>query len=307
MPLVYREGIKAFSRLQEEILKKATDLSLEFRKSGNITLIEDQYRFRDEISLTNHGVKINTAVQFYSDGIYILDLCRYSQYRGGPEPSVGIYLKRVVDPYFRYWPDRVAQSRVPPLGRLALPIYLASTLGQDGLHAILRNDSYQRIGIGFPKDSAKLRVEEIRAAQETYWNANERYFSIHGLVRFHCLVRFRIVSRLYGGAPRGKDAMFILVCHVADRSSLRLGLYTENSLQITPKGFIDPFKNIEQYGPLGDPFSLSVLMPPPQEGRSAEMVHGDLAHDYVVTACLAASPSPLFLVTITLRSQMIYP
>jgi hypothetical protein len=91
MPMIYGEGSRAFIRLQEEILKKTTDLSLfawqakestayrgiladspaEFFGCGEIVSSEDQFRFRDEINMTNKGAKINTALQ-YSDGASIL-------------------------------------------------------------------------------------------------------------------------------------------------------------------------------------------------------------------------------------------
>jgi hypothetical protein len=79
-----------------------------------------------------------------------------------------------------------------------------------------------------------------------------------------------------------------------------MSLYAETGLQssLKPEGFIDPFKNIEQYGPLGDPFSLSVLSPGDQEDLRVSIMHRDHRHDYVVSASLATTQSPPFGVMI---------
>ena len=65
------------------------------------------------------------------------------------------------------------------------------------------------------------------------------------------------------------------------------------------KAVIDPFKNIEQYDPLGDPFSLSVLSPRDQEDHRVSMMHRGHRHDYVVSVSLATTQSPPFRVMIS--------
>lgn len=95
IPMIYGEELKAFIRLQEAILSKTTDLSIfawqardglkkhrgilaespaEFRHCGSVELSDDQFRFRDEINLTNRGVKIRTPLKFESNSKYIMDL-----------------------------------------------------------------------------------------------------------------------------------------------------------------------------------------------------------------------------------------
>ena len=137
MPMIYGEGSRAFVRLQEEILKKTTDLSLfawqstdihtenrsilanspdEFLGYGDIVSSDDQFRFRDEISMTNKGVKINTPLQHFSGGVYILDLHCYRQKTNGTLTRIAIYLKRALDIYFRYWPHTTAPAATVPGG-----------------------------------------------------------------------------------------------------------------------------------------------------------------------------------------------
>jgi hypothetical protein len=98
-----------------------------------------------------------------------------------------------------------------------------------------------------------------------------------------------------------ESTYFILVCDLVGVPNLRMSLYAETGLQSSPKpeGFIDPFKNIEQYGPLGDPFSLFVLSPGDQEDRRVSMMHRDHRHDYVVSVSLATTQSPPFRVVIS--------
>ncbi|KID93689.1 HET domain protein, partial [Metarhizium majus ARSEF 297] len=100
IPMMYGEGSRAFIRLQEEILRKTTDLSIfawqasdhankhrgilaespaEFRNCSCIESSDDQFCFRDEISLTNRGVKIQTALQYEGDGTYMMDLHCYDE------------------------------------------------------------------------------------------------------------------------------------------------------------------------------------------------------------------------------------
>lgn len=98
MSMIYGEGSKAFQRLQEEILRKTTDLSIfawkaterligvdrfrgilaqspsEFADCGDIELLNSQFRFRDEISLTNKGVKISMLLHNFGQGRFLMNL-----------------------------------------------------------------------------------------------------------------------------------------------------------------------------------------------------------------------------------------
>lgn len=99
MPLLYGEGDAAFTRLQEEILRNTTDMSLfawktlqpdrynssllarspeNFRDSSQITLrAAYQYDFKDEIAITNRGLRFDNGPFFVSNihGVILLLHC----------------------------------------------------------------------------------------------------------------------------------------------------------------------------------------------------------------------------------------
>jgi hypothetical protein len=176
----------------------------------------------------------------------------------------------------------------------------------DMMSSMVHDDKNRRICIEFPQNTHSCRVDDIKAVPETCWYSNEQYFSIHGLLRFKCFVRFCVTSRVlprqpnYGTASE-ESTYFILVCDLAGVNNLRMSLYAETGLpsSLKPEGFIDPFKNIEQYGPLEDPFSLSVLSPGDREDLKVSVMHRDHRHDYVVSASLAMTQSPPFGVIIS--------
>ena len=328
MPMIYGEGSRAFIRLQEEILKKTTDLSLfawqardrtahrgmlarypnEFYACGQIELSEDQFSFRDEIAMTNKGVKIKTALQYNGQDSYILDLHCYRVESNGGKTSIGIYLKRALDTYFRKVPQEIVQA-VPLPGSTPRPIFLATAMDESLIASMITGEISRRISVSFPKDHVQCRVSDIRAVPETYWEGHERYFSISGLSRFQGFVRFRVTSRAapihanYGTSDSEESSQFILAMEMV-RSTLRMNLYAETGLQSSPQpeGFIDPFEDIERYGALGDPFSLSVLSPADDEELlSVSMIHRNHRNNYVVSASLESSrPSPRFEITISL-------
>jgi hypothetical protein len=324
MPMLYGEGSRAFARLQEEILKKTTDLSLfawrakadseyrgilaqapaEFIGCGKIDLNDDQFSFRDEISITNKGVKICTPLRHMSHGIYVMDLHCYEEETNGASTRIGIFLKRVLDTYFRHWPLETPAADFVP-GRLPIPIYLAfTTPDEDTISSKINLELRDRICIDFPKNIDSYRVHSIMAVPKTYWDPDEQHFYYHGLRQFICFVRFSVTSRVlprteYGTSTEETSA-FILVCKVESSSKIRITLYAQTGLQssLKPEGFIDPFTNIEQYGPLGDPFSLSVLSPGDREDRRVVMTHRDHRHDYEVSASLDTMNAPPLLITV---------
>ncbi|KAH9218265.1 heterokaryon incompatibility protein-domain-containing protein [Leptodontidium sp. 2 PMI_412] len=328
MPMIYGEGSRAFVRLQEEILKKTTDLSLfawrskgeakyqgilasspaDFEGCGKIAANEDQFRFRDEITMTNKGVKLNTTLQYSGDDVYILDLHCYNEERDGTEIRVGIYLKRALDTYFRHRPQEIASAGIV-LGSSHAPVYLSSTADESLINSMVSDDISRRIIIHFPEDSPLYRVSEIKAVPEIYWQANEKFFSIHTLHRFKCFVRFSVTSRIppphpnYGTVSE-ETSQFILVCELVGKSSLRFRICAESGLESDsqPQGFINPFQHIERYTPLGDPFSLSVLSPVEEDNLPVSMISRDQRHNYMIWAELGTNPSPPFRITVMLAS-----
>lgn len=326
MPMIYGEGSRAFARLQEEILKKTTDLSLfawqskknleyhgiladspaDFLQCGSIIASEDQFCFRDEISITNKGVKINTTLQYASDGVYVLDLHCHREGKPGISSRIGIYLKRALDTYFRHAPHQDATAGVVPGGSLQ-PIYMALDANEETVSLMVHDDKSQRIGFNFPEDTAYFRVSQIKAVPDTYWQSNEQYFSIRGLDTFKCFLRFCVTSRVSPAQPNygttsEESANFILMCELISRAKLQFSLYAETGLQSSakPAGFIDPFQHIERYTPLGDPFSLSVLSPGDQEDHEINMMHKDNRHNYTISAKLITHQPPPFRIMINL-------
>jgi hypothetical protein len=315
MAMIYGEGSKAFVRLQEEILKKSTDLPLfawetttddtlrgvlaqspgDFRNCDSIVLSDDQFSFRDEITITNKGVRINTALQQTYADVYAMDLHCYRQHANGLEERVGIYLQRAEDIYIRYKPNETIQIAGLPRSH-SKPIYLTTTADVDAIAAMVSDDRKRRICINFPVNGSQYRIDDICAVPSTYWHADQCYFAYYMLRQFRCFVRFRVTSRMSAtNADRGtsseESTQFILVCELHGSSSVRMSLYAESGLQSSPapEGFINPFRQLDQYGPLGDPFSLSVLSPGERKDRKVKMIHTNPRHNYTVSIGLDAS------------------
>ncbi|KAI1385954.1 HET-domain-containing protein [Hypoxylon trugodes] len=135
MPLIYGEGDKAFMRLQEEIAKATTDLSLlawedpyseleyrgvfasspkEFANTSNQlqSLTKDPIPGK-EFSITNRGIRIEATLTAYVSRVkdYILYLGFIeSEYHKFPNP-IGIYLSKMSDGrYVRSYPRRFLRS-----------------------------------------------------------------------------------------------------------------------------------------------------------------------------------------------------
>jgi hypothetical protein len=322
MPMLYGEGVRAFVRLQEEILKKTTDLSLlawrakkdseyrgilaetptEYLGCSMVHLNDDQFSYRGEISITNKGVKLYMPLRHVHDDIFLMDLHCYEE-KNGVSLRIAIYLKRVLDTYFRHWPQKISAAETVP-GSVSIPIYLASTSNTNTTSFSSPADINRRICIDLGKDANPYRVHSIKAVPETYWNADQKYFSIHGLRDFTCFVRFCVTSRISPRTeyeiPTEESTSLILVCRLDGSSKLRITLYAQTGLQtsLKPEGFIDPFTNIEHYGPLGDPFSLSVLRPGDTEDRRVLIQHRDYRHDYEVSVSQGTPQSALFEVMV---------
>ena len=71
-------------------------------------------------------------------------------------------------------------------------------------------------------------------------------------------MRFTITSAGSDDAVR-----LIIVCEMDSARTLTTSLYCQYGFDTSakPAGFIDPFGDIERYGPVGDPISLAVLSP----------------------------------------------
>lgn len=318
MPMIYGEGSRAFTRLQEEILRRTSDLSIfawqsdsavrqfrgllaespaEFGGCSQIELNDDQFSFRDEISLTNRGVKIQTALQYLGGDTYIMDLHCYRFLPASNESErLGICLRRTQDTYLRSSPHQTARAQTAGAdSTLPRPIYLMLTADEEISRSLLHSGETARsIGISLPTSSSNFRIHNIKAVPETYWEAHDRYFSIGTLNSFVCFVRFSVTSVATVHYQRNEETTaFILVCDLNGKE-LRLTLYAQTGLQSSPKPerFIDPFTNIDDYGPLGDAFSLNILRPGSIEDRKVQIIHRNPRNNYVVTAGFAGSTPP---------------
>ena len=136
MALIYGEGSKAFTRLQEEIIKHTNDLSIfawdpsvngdtgpycgvlaespaVFRNQGHLQELSTTSRpFVPEFSITNRGLRITTELRVSTNVNvgpqgYFLCLSNFHI-----PPGIGIYLKKVGQSYF------IRLSHMPLLGHL---------------------------------------------------------------------------------------------------------------------------------------------------------------------------------------------
>lgn len=330
IPMIYGEGSKAFIRLQEEIISRTTDLSIfgwkvqedvsssargvladspaEFAHCGSIERCEDQFRFRDEINLTNRGVKIQTSLIFAKNGIYLMDLhCYNDTLLPGPVERLAIYLKRAQDTYYRYLPHLTTSGGMAPSTKAPRPIYLALSAGEEvAAPSSIHNDG-RNIFFHFPLTESEYKLHDVRAVPEMYWDVHDRYFSIGTLENFIGFVRFSVTSSVaieeVGGTSE-KTSSFIAVCDLSGKD-LRVCLYAESGLKRSrkPADFINPFTNINQYGPLGDAFSLTLLRPDEAWLQSVTITHRDHRHNYTVSAKVSSSLAPSFLVTVDIQPQ----
>jgi Heterokaryon incompatibility protein (HET) len=286
MPMIYGEGQKAFIRLQEEILKKTTDLSIfawqttdtrslyrgllarsppEFRQCGDIILNTDQFRFRDEISITNRGIRINAILHHSKTwgGNYMMDLDCYRGERRS-NARVSILLKRTTDGYVRVHPQRLASES--PFNQRRT-IYVKPDLGTTS--KTIEDDHDYGISLSFLAGNKTNTVYSVEAVPNTFWDANELVFFTKGLTRFTGFVRFCVsptMSTDLNQTPEEiskRDGLKVLVvCDLDEVEGLKAGVFGEPDLSPDAgmaAGFISPFRDLTRYGPQGDPESLAML------------------------------------------------
>ncbi|KAH7245279.1 heterokaryon incompatibility protein-domain-containing protein [Fusarium tricinctum] len=135
MPMMYGEGTKAFTRLQEEIIKETTDLSVFAWKAQEGTDIPSQdfrgvlaqspiefvhcrnlsrapsMRYGFEFSMTNKGLRLETYLAETHAAEYILNLACILPKRNGDLSRVGVYLVKTADGYVRTRPGELFETR----------------------------------------------------------------------------------------------------------------------------------------------------------------------------------------------------
>lgn len=343
MPMLYGEGPKAFLRLQEEILRKTIDLSIfawknskeptdpledhsgvladspaRFLYSKSMQVTNDQFCFRDEISLTNKGLKITMALQHEYLNAYVMDLHCAQIEDDGTMTEVGIYLIRVLDTYHRYWTHDFASVKLVP-GSTPHPVFLAAYLSPSVNSALSSQQQAFKIEIKTSPDiittptdlNTGRVVHNIKAVPDIYWYPKEQTFSLGTLSNFKGFVRFDIsykgLSETPGfRAPISGTSQILLLCDLSI-SDLQISMYSEATLQrlLESQNFIDPFKNIEQYGPLGDPFSLSVLAQGSGEFRASSVYvrTRNNAYNCWVTAYVDVTAVKTYRITINVVAE----
>lgn len=140
MPMLYGEGTKAFGRLQEEIIKETTDLSI---FAWKVSLYEGKYlgifrplgfrgilalapsefahcrnlrrastmRYGHEYSMTNKGLRLETFLGESKDKKYVLNLACMIPDDSGSASKIGVYLTKTADGFVRSRPYELFETQ----------------------------------------------------------------------------------------------------------------------------------------------------------------------------------------------------
>jgi hypothetical protein len=204
MPLLYGEGEKAFTRLQEVILASSTDLSLlawtqlsenvqpysgilsrhprEFRELGQCRLDHSQFSTEDEVIMTNKGARIETSlfqlVKHNSETPPHVKICFLSLGCYVEDYLQGIFLKKIKHVYVRAEPSGLMRLNRHMRRSKARTIYLA--LDFDGFSNL---DYYRNTTAGIkvrlkaPKPYALVAVESWPSGY--YDSLNDTFLAGH--------------------------------------------------------------------------------------------------------------------------------
>ncbi|KAK3944376.1 HET-domain-containing protein [Diplogelasinospora grovesii] len=232
IPLLYGEGSKAFTRLQEEVAKESNDLSLfawrsastssqkyagilasspdAFARSADIELW-GYPMFNDECLMTSKGLRVTpstgSGLAWGKDGTYVLGLkCHYQNSR----KTLGIFLRQHGDDvYTRIWPDELAQSSGDgDFGRIVKnrTSYMMKTV-TPVLSVSLTTSHRQAINLQNALKSLSKRgfsVADASFQPRGHWDSQREMFLTQGVSDFSYVVRF-------GRSPLGP---LTLVCRL---------------------------------------------------------------------------------------------
>jgi hypothetical protein len=203
MSMIYGEGEKAFIRLQEEILKKTTDLSLfawsfeqptsteelfgvlattpgSFMRCKTVMAIRHrQFIFQDEITLTNKGIKLTTKLETLLTaqrsphnihGIFKMTLnCAEDDDVGYP-PSI-IWLTKRGGIYYRIGHGEWTTVRYKSNTEAPTPIYLATRADPRSLRSISANlKPSQQLHVEICVDSNRAYVKDIQGVPDRLYS-----------------------------------------------------------------------------------------------------------------------------------------
>jgi hypothetical protein len=215
MPMLYGEGEKAFTRLQEEIIKGTNDLTLfawqakapELSNSGDSSngqryrgilatspaeflnasaiVAGDDARFNEEFLMTNKGLRINTSLGCYPNGSYTLKL--NCSLHGNATKQIGIYLTlHGAGVYARKHPEKLVLQSQWELGK-ADTIYISKRLTMPQCALIDKghcNAFFIRSGLDGPLFKGGW------TNPPNLWDSQRRLFLTHGMASFTGCILF---------------------------------------------------------------------------------------------------------------------
>ncbi|KAI1132325.1 heterokaryon incompatibility protein-domain-containing protein [Nemania abortiva] len=255
MPLIYGEGERAFTRLQEEIIKDKHDLSIfawkaepneqkfrgllarspaEFRTCV-VAQLSYQLKMTTEYSITNRGVQLHTLLGTDEDGNYLLPLGCVLRDEDKEAPkkrallddkdSVGIYLKKAPDyGLVRAHPDRLhtykGWTSMMVLQHKKRRIHAPQDLSIYDCSAI---DEQHRLSIRIGQPNRPFEINNT--GPDYCWDANSQTFITMADQRFTGYCRLRITT------SRRASFECILVCGL-----MRIPSTDKNSVQVNEEG-----------------------------------------------------------------------
>jgi hypothetical protein len=249
MPLLYGEGRKAFSRLQEEILKSSTDLSLlawsqdpgnqqqfrgifsyhprEFRGLRECQLDNNQFSVREEIIMTNKGARIDASLFCQvSEGIepwpltdmYFLFLGCYVD--GYPQ---GIFLKTMQEFHVRSYPDELIRINESMRRSKSRIIYLARDF-DEGSNREYHIIGYTGIVVKF-KTPENYILKSIESWPNGFYDELSDAFLVGHLPTF---VGYILVALSDSAPTRRQLARFMVVICKGGPSNVLVNLLNED-------------------------------------------------------------------------------
>jgi len=200
MPMIYGEGERAFTRLQEEIAKESNDLSLfawtarrspdtfftgllasspaEFAGFGTIVRYRDYLDPNPEYQLTNNGVRMQTGLGLEESGKYVLKLDCGIPGKAADDPVqwLGVYLYKTAFGFARIHPERMyvkGDSTIWDSSRST--IYISKCLRGREEQRVSR-EVQGRMFLQYHVGDPDYTIHEVFSMPEALWNPQERHF-----------------------------------------------------------------------------------------------------------------------------------
>ncbi|TRX96684.1 hypothetical protein FHL15_002350 [Xylaria flabelliformis] len=255
MPLIYGEGERAFSRLQQEIIKEKHDLSIfawkaepngqkfrgllarcpsEFRHCRDVQ-VSYQLRMTTEYSITNRGIQLHTLLGTDDAGNYLLPLgcilrdpCSQDSKKQAlldGKDSIGVYLKKAPNyGLVRAYPDKLhtyrgwTSSMIQQHGKKR--IHSPQDLAAYDCSLI---DEQHRLSIRLGESNFPFKINST--GPDYSWDANSQTFITMADQRFTGYCRLRITT------SRRSSFDCVLVCGL-----MRIPSIDKNSVKVNDEG-----------------------------------------------------------------------